>query len=554
MLTPILRFTSGRKAVTENGRVKSPRRYSRWIYGGSVYPALIALPYFVLTDRYSGITRAGFVLACSALCLVLSFVVLSGRMERLRERLAARGSVIISLAVVGYVLVFFYLAYGVRLSNGLDSVTDTALIEQILWAGSQGHLFYSSYYNGVSLSSHFAPMLVPLTYLYAPFQNIGVVFLLKISLLALTAVPLYGLACDSSDRLSALFISFAFLLSPAVVSQHFQLYMNDFAPFFWMCAGLFFFRKRMWLFLVFSVLAASVQEDIAFSLLVFAVLAWLERRPARWKLVTVLFPAAWFMVGMLVIQLSPGQIGQVFGGHFTDLGQTPWEIARSLALNPNVVLAKILDNAPSKALWAYELLGPLLFLLPLASPVALGALPDGLVFGFIPLDSSQYSVSWYYSLLITTVLFMALVVSLRKLAGALSVRRFGVRISRIVGVTVLCSNLVLWPLVLSPAMFATDAGQRISTVRRIQALIPPDACVATTYDIAQLFARRYQLYTLGIDPDEKVLGCRYVVVTEAVAGVEKGSANYRRLFNVLEEVESYRLLLTENGFQVFVKR
>ena len=202
-------------------------------------------------------------------------------------------------------------------------VEDVALVEQILWGGSQGKFFYSSIYNGSALNAHFSVIFIPLTILFRLIPDIGIVFAVQAVLLPAASILIYLMAKASDDRILASIMGIAFLLSPAVISQPFTLYLNHFAIFFWLAAALAFWRKRFATFVCFSILAASVQEDIAFSLLIFALLAWLENRQRSWKLFSTIFPILWFTVAMLAIQANASATGQTLGGNFTDLGTTP---------------------------------------------------------------------------------------------------------------------------------------------------------------------------------------------------------------------------------------
>jgi uncharacterized membrane protein len=443
-----------------------------------------------------------------------------------------------------YGLILFYLAYAVRLRNGMGIVIDVALIEQILWATGKGYLFLSSHYNGNFLSGHFPPLLLPLSLLYRFLPDIGVIFAVKIGLISAAGVLLYYFCREATDSLTGLVVALGFMLSPAIVSQHFGLYLNHLVPFFWIGAAFAFWRRRFLLFVVMSVLAASVQEDIALSLIGFAPLAFLEKRTSRWRMFASIFPVAWVIVAMLVMQSSAAATGITLGGHFSQLGQTPAEVATRVIQNPAIILNQYLDQGQSKLLWAYELLAPFLFVLPFFTFAFLGALPDWAVFASIPLSGDQYSVAWYYSHFIVTVLFTASVYSLSRL------RKWNPALPGVVGVIILMSNLAMLPLSLSPDLFKTDGGARMRTLQAIRAQIPDTACVTTTYDIAQPFAQRMQLYALDIAPETKTLACDYIISSLDVEN-RPDSSGLRRLLARMRALGLHKVLLEENGIRVW---
>lgn len=517
---------------------------SKWIYLAAIYPLLVSVPYFGATDRYNSLARILYVFLCTLLAASLIFCLLSSRLRSYRDWIEPRIPYILFTLAIFYGLITFYLAYVVRIRNGMGIVEDVANFEQVIWGGSQGRFFYSSFNGGSYLSGHCAPILILLSLIYKVFPDIGIIFFIQSLLLCLAVVPLYLLAQGISGKLPALIVSVAFLVSPAVVSQNFGLYLSHFSPFFWLAASFAFWRKNIKAFVLASIMAASVQEDIAFSLLVFALLAWREKYSTSWRLYTTLFPLVWFILAMSVIQINSTSTGKTLGGHFTDLGQTPNAIAQTLVANPGIIAGKFSDALSSKILWAFELLAPFLFVIPFMNPLILGAVPDWIVFNFIPLWPDQHSVAWYYSLLITTIFFASFIYSLGKFAISNFSIDVKARVVKAASVLVLCVNLAMLPLVISPDMFAVQDVRRMAIINKIKALMPADACVVVSSGLTQPFAQRYQLYGLsrmGENPSD----CRYIVIDE--------SAEESMLFLESPFSKNYQLLFEENQIRLLVR-
>ena len=530
---------------------------SKWLYAAAIYPALITIPYLFVTDRYSSLARIVYVLLCSCLALAMLFVFLSGQRHAWTTWFNRYANRIYFSFLIVYALAVFYLSYFVRIRNGMGIVEDVALVEQILWGGSQGKFFYSSIYNGSALNAHFSVIFIPLTILFRLIPDIGIVFAVQAVLLPAASILIYLMAKASDDRILASIMGIAFLLSPAVISQPFTLYLNHFAIFFWLAAALAFWRKRFATFVCFSILAASVQEDIAFSLLIFALLAWLENRQRSWKLFSTIFPILWFTVAMLAIQANASATGQTLGGNFTDLGTTPLDIGQAVLANPQLILGKFLGHIDYKMLWVYELTSPFFFIVPFASLLVAAAFPDWIVFSFsstINRNFEAYSVAWYYSLFITAVLFAAFVNALSRPNAFRLAEGAQVRISRVLSILLLSSNLAMLPLVLSPDMFETDGGARIATLAKIKTLVPDDACAVMTLDIAEPFARRLELQTLGPTNNTVPYNCPYVIINQQFVNAQPANAPIRGLVSSLEHDGVYDLVLSENQILFLVRK
>lgn len=523
---------------------------SRWIYAACLYPLLASIPYLIFTDRYDSPSRVLYLVLCAFFTGLILWVGISRRCVSLRARVGTYVIWIVAGLSLVYAAVCLYLAYGIRLLNGLGIVSDVALVEQMLWAGSQGHLFYSSFNNGSYLSGHFAPYLLVLTAIFALIPNIGIVFGLQTASLAAAGIVLFRLAERSYAKFPAFLLALAFWASPAILSQHLTLYNNHFAPLFWFAACYAFAVRKFFWFCAASVLAASVQEDIAFSLLVFALLAVLEKRSRLWKGWTIGFPLIWLAVAFLVIQTNAQNTGIALGGNFADLGSTPQQIGGALIQNPALIVQKMSVNFDAKLLWAYELTSPFLFVVPFFHPLALAALPDWLVFMFIPRPPDQYSAGYYNSLFISAVLFSAFALVVQRLTSpAVSPAR--TRLAKLLAVLVLGTNIAALPLVVTPEMFTTVNPARLETLNKIRSRLGANDCVTVSHDIAQPFAQRTQLFVIGLAAPQTIARCENLVVSEVILGNEENAQN---IGTWLKTPTTFHQVLRENGIVFYSSR
>lgn len=528
----------------------SPFLNSRWVYLAAAYPAIATIPYWFYTDRYNSLSRFAFVFGCAFGTGILLHLGLSSRWVGVRRGIARFTFWILMGLGLLYAGSMYFFAYEMRVKNAMGITSDLGIFEQVLWAGSHGYPFYSSPNYGTYLAGHFALYLLPLTAVYKILPDTGTIFAVQSLFTATAGILLYLLARTRLGKLPSLLIVFAFWLNPTTTSMQFAAYNNHFAPALWFAACAAYIKNRFGLFVVCCLLAASIQEDVALSLLVFALLAWHDKRSTVWRAFTFAFPLVWFLIAMLVIQNASAQTGVTLGGNFADLGQTPHEILSNLAAHPYIPVQKYLENAPAKGLWAYELLSPFLFILPFFHLIVLAGLPDWLVFTFIPRPPEFYSVGLYYSVLISAILFSASTLGLSSIRKR-SLHFSGERFATTAATLFVGTNLVMLPLVVAPEMFTTRDPGRVAAIAHIQYLIEPDDCVAATYDIAATFAKRFEFYIVGVVREPVLLSCENIVVSNKALIGDSGA---QKAIEKIELSGDYSQEFSADGLRLYKRR
>src|SRR3990167_10806866 len=245
--------------------------------------------------------------------------------------------------------------YHQLLYNGLD----LAIYNNALWNTAHGNWFWSTIQGHNYFGDHFEPILILLLPLYSLWQSPILLLILQTIFLGLAAWPLYkislfvlssrtrldletgveipltnltfsGIASSNrigdfsrNDRkkLAALGIAFLWLINPLVHNVNlFEFHAIAFLPFFFF--SLFYFylklkeqpatKKVFSCFCVFVFLCLMVREDVAFIILAFLIIAWIDAFSNKNKnllritsyglLITITYCLASFNI---ISQLSP---------------------------------------------------------------------------------------------------------------------------------------------------------------------------------------------------------------------------------------------------------
>ncbi len=294
----------------------------------------------------------------------------------------------------------------------------------------QGFLYYTTNIPGGSSGSmwatHFSPTLLLLLPLYAIAPSPVTLLFLKQAALALSALPLYGIAkvYFRTGPLPVLFASL-YLISPLTLAVDWNSFDPEaFLPLAVLVAIYFFAKGRFWPFMLCWVLALGTIEAAPPLLMLFAagglVATFLgassipyltsvqQRRPL---LIAFLVAGAWFALAYVVLLLAGprgGGFGDAYAVRYSILGASsfPDVIPRALT-HPGAAAAALQFNESAKILFlelvilatgAVSLLGGLRYILPFAGYVVLA---------FLSNNAGLYVFGTQYVALILGFMFVA---------------------------------------------------------------------------------------------------------------------------------------------------
>ncbi|MDM8532999.1 DUF2079 domain-containing protein [Anaerolineales bacterium HSG25] len=319
---------------------------------------------------------------------------------------------------------------------------DTGVYAQPIWNYTQGQDFAVSIIedNGpIRWATHVEPILYFVVPLYALFADPRLLFVIQISALTLTALPMYALAIRRTHNdWAALTIVLAYFLLPATNSVTlFDFHAVTMAPLFLLSA--FYFLDRalttqgvsLWLWptnsmppdspstkpnflarlknrfntaplnyflmALFFLLALSTKEDISLHVFMIGVYLLILRR--RWQEGVPLIAVGliWFYVTFQLIIPAYRTAGgeSIYAAWFETLGDTPLEIAYSPITKPDKVLELIFRPGNIPALLMIS--APLAFLPVAGLPMLIMTAPS---VAFVLLSNNptlRQLETWHYA-------------------------------------------------------------------------------------------------------------------------------------------------------------
>jgi uncharacterized membrane protein len=266
---------------------------------------------------------------------------------------------------------------------------DMGNMDQAIWNTAQGRWFHLTNQPGTvnRLSLHVEPILLPIAALYRIYAGPPTLLLLQATVVALGALPLFGLARRLLGHAWwGLAFGVAFLLNPAIQAANWlEFHPVTLAPTFLLAAFYFMVSGRAGWFALFAILAASCKEEISLLVFMLGLYALLVLRRPRWGLLTMSASLLWAFVAVFLIQ-NTFAAGNIHWGRYDYLGASPGAMVWSLITRPGLVLAQL--SAAGTLRYLYELLFPVAFL-PLVAPelflLALPSLGINLLADFSPM-------------------------------------------------------------------------------------------------------------------------------------------------------------------------
>ncbi|MDD5039549.1 MAG: DUF2079 domain-containing protein [Patescibacteria group bacterium] len=386
---------------------------------------------------------------------------------------------------------------------GYDAI-DLGIYSQVFFNSSHGALFEFSVHPHSYLGDHVELFILLLLPFYALLKSPLTLLALQIIAVAIAAVPLYSIARRLLPEHWSLAIVLAYLCNPFVLNMaFFEFHLLPFAIPLLMAAFYFYREKRLAWFLVFSVLALSVREDVPLVIGMFGVLAAIDRRRLRWILPPIIISGVWFIAAFKLTGYFSGYDTYKFLAFYSWLGSTPGEIVHNALFKPWLVLRQIMS--------ANNLLLVIGLLLPLGALPLLKTrylIPAALITAqlFLATVSSTIVLQTHYPSLIIPFLFIACVFSLATVLSATPratrlaqfARRNRLIVLAVFGMAVVYSFLTFSPAVSSAKFVATGQHRNESTTVKRNAIAPiqeGDAVVAS-YEFLPALAQRKHLYPL----------------------------------------------------------
>jgi uncharacterized membrane protein len=387
---------------------------------------------------------------------------------------------------------------------------DLGIFDQTIWGYSRFELVPSTVMRLPNpMAFHFHPIIMSLAPLYWVWEDPRVLLAAQAGLIAVSSVPLFLYARSQLGTTAALFLQVAFLVFWGVIGASlFDFHEVAFAAPILSLALYALLTKRTKLLVAAAMLGLLTREDLALTIAAIGVYVALSQ--TRWRLGGAIAAAslAWFFVTVDV--LVPALSNGAYPWQYRGLGDDPGDAAAFVVTNPLETLEQFFTPR-AKRIALFNLLAPWLFL-PLASPVALLALPT-LAARFLSDNPSLWAPQgFHYSLVLTPFLAFATVDALDRLSRLAERRRQAAVLAAAAGL--LATGLYFSFVRLRPLAelerYAT--ATQIGGIRRCLTQVPADVSVAATSALVPHLSERHRIYVL----DERTLPqTQYYVVDTA---------------------------------------
>ncbi|MFA5276294.1 MAG: DUF2079 domain-containing protein, partial [Candidatus Omnitrophota bacterium] len=244
---------------------------------------------------------------------------------------------------------------------------DLAVHDLSLW-----NIVHGSIYNSILgvpfLGNHMNLILFLIAPFYALIQHPLTLLFMQTAALGASAFPLYFFGRRLLDEKWALIIAVTYLFYPALsYTNLFEFHPGAFAVFFIFMCIYYYASGSFKNFMIFAFLAMFCQENVPFAVIMFGVVAALERKTLRWIIAPVLIGGVYFVLALKLMSYFNHNTIQFFS-LYKGLGATPGEIALNIFSRPDLVISMLIR--PQSMFYIAQLFFPLFFI-PLFAPVAL---------------------------------------------------------------------------------------------------------------------------------------------------------------------------------------
>lgn len=337
-----------------------------------------------------------------------------------------RAEIILGLLILTYVAYFTSLTF-LRHANFITSRYDLGNMDQTVWNTLQGNFFQLTRPEGEGMLSRFAIhgdiFLVIMTPFYWVISSPYVLLFIQTVVLALGALPLYWLGKEViGNKFLALLVCFAYLTFPPMQRANiFDFHAVTLATTFLLFAFYYAYRQRYIPLVIFSILALTTKETMAFTVAMLGIYLVMIKRSWKVGMVIIIVSLGWFYV--LIERIIPGVRGPE-GAHFAlgyyeHLGKTPRQIIGNFVLNPKAWFVYLANG--KTALYLLYFLVPTGFI-AILSPIILLALPE-IALNVVSKNTQMQTIFYQYTSAITPFVFISMIFGIAKVRSWLEKRR-----------------------------------------------------------------------------------------------------------------------------------
>ncbi len=400
------------------------------------------------------------------------------------------------LFILLYIAIFLFLVFK-RYYYFTYNISDLAIFNQTFFNTIHGRWFDETLTLNNYLADHFSPIIFLLLPFYFLLPSPLTLLALQTIGLGLAAWPLFYLSREitKNDKI-ALLVAVIWLLNPmmqaANLDENHLLYL---VPALVFGSAYFYLKNKFYYFLLFFILTLLVREDIALIMLMWSLLASLDKKDKKWIISPLVLGLSYFLFAIKIIKSFASTDSYKFFNYYNWLGGDDlFSIIATWLTHPLAVIQHLLSwNNISSIL---IILLPLLYL-PLIKPKYL--LLSLLTFLQLAMTSKGLSSVAYmtrFSLLLLPGIFLALIFSLEHIQARKSFL-FSKFIYKNFGFSkfLMLVSLVYFIIFLSPARQVAfksyDQAQRSNQYTMLEAVPDEKSVTASNNFLPQLSSRQY---------------------------------------------------------------
>lgn len=420
------------------------------------------------------------------------------------------------IIIILYFSVFGYLS--IAKFNALDffNPKDFGLFNQIFWNTIHGRFFLNSTY-GSHFACHNSPFYLLLVPFYYLFPNPLTLLILKIMLLALSAIPFYLITRDILKQATPLPLVVGFLLFPFIVGQNFSPpHESGYAPLFILFTYYFFRVKKFMPFICFLLITISIKEPYALVAVMFGCYAFFKKRSAAWVIYPIITGISWFVLSIALINYFQGlyQPHSNSAWFFVYLKKSFLSQGKNGSLVP---LLYLLRNSNLANWHSLKSIFSLFFSTGIApallSSISLLGLPE-LFVNLVACNLNMFSPIWHYNTVFSCFILLGTVEGIKKISSFIYHKKYlkisEQKIQLLLSIFVLSSILIQSHTWIRFASYKKDAAY-IKEAKETLSLVPPNASISVPRKLAIIVSDREKYSIIG-DESGKDDALDYIVI------------------------------------------
>ncbi|MCL5794898.1 MAG: DUF2079 domain-containing protein, partial [Patescibacteria group bacterium] len=249
--------------------------------------------------------------------------------------------------VVFFLILFYTIIFALisvwKYINYNYNALDLAIINQVFYNTNLGNLFASSIHPPTYLTDHFELIILLLSPIYRIWPQPLILLILQTITMAISAWPIYLISKKHLNKNWAVLLVLVWLTNPFVQSINlFEFHILPFAIPLILLSFYYFDQEKFWPFLITSAISLLVREDVALVILMFGILAIVQRKKTKWWLWPIVLSVTYFAAVMKINQLIAPDGQYKFFVYYAWLGSSWPEIIKNAIFKPWLIIRHLI--------------------------------------------------------------------------------------------------------------------------------------------------------------------------------------------------------------------